>query len=1132
VVETTQGIAPMSRKRLIETFNTHRMTAEVVQAVATARDLELVEIIKAVRRAASQSQQAAQHLIVYGERGSGKSFLMRMVEIEIERLAREEGLQVVSALLPEEQYNIRTAPQLILAIAAKVRGAGWEDSAFTLEFRPLAEAWQAAVDELDTVLDQRFGQAQGLVVAMVENFDTLTSSLFGSSSVTQKKAASARAVEQSSAEQLLRKLMNAKGSRLMLIAAATGTVDQDYDRPLFQAFKTLDLRIWSSDDCIVYFNRRRELEHQVALSPQEEARARAIAEFIGGNPRLAQLLGEALASPDARSIATILDSLSDHLADYYRRRLDDLPPQSVALLDALIRKGEPCTQTELAARVGANSQAQIADAFKYLQSGRLLVADQDAQGAGKLYRLRDRLFVHFYRRRYGEPEQALGLAPIAELLESFFTLREREQQARRHLEVGEWADAKLYALNSPFLCESLDGYCRYRDDCVIGAPSELFHLAGLNVAEAVDAQAELKQQPKLSVKRWKDVADRADSGLNRTAALLLETKALSRCQMDNEAEAILVGALQNAEAGGDQDSQILVLDEMIVFADSMRKDRARALDFAARSGELADQADNRYVRNVALCDRVWNLSSIEVGHYQEAIIASDEAAELAVCIGSQHLQAYALSLKAYSLNQLERYDEAVSVAEKAVIVEAVIGVSHYQIQTLKIMAEALSKLGNHERVELIYGKAAQLAADINDISHQSRLLWLQAESLQRLKRLEQALVIARESANLAAKIGEIDVQAAAVFIASQILFELEKYAEAATAVEEAAQLADSAGNTALQLMSLNCRAMIFGLLNQHEQAIELAQRVFELGSTTGEARFQVMALGFKMASLSQLGRTDEVISTFDAAFSLAKMIGETHQLIATLEAWSILQGQQKSDQILVLAREIIVEFGNKASEEYIWTVRRIFFEAARRTPAVDFLEIFEACLDEVTTNESARSFTAMLAEVLAAVAYNDVWDDFIACLLRHSEVLPLLKSPAVFIGVGEVWSEQVKADGRAQTYAVIARQLPAIVRLTELLPLADSETDGHLRGLINGLVNHCDDAGFLQDLADLLREGFGGLVEAEVQSLRFFAQVHAATDKEKVLQRLDPDLALAIRRVLELPEPIGRLAQKGRRKGR
>jgi hypothetical protein len=591
--------------------------------------------------------------------------------------------------LPEEQYNIRTAPQLIQAIAAKVRGEIWS---FAMDFRPLAEAWETAVAELGAALDRRFGSSSGRVVAMVENFDTLTRNLFGSGVAARKKTASARAIEQNAAEQLLRKLMNRKDSRLMLIASATGTVDQDYERPLFQAFKTIDLRMWTSDDCIAYFNRRRALEQQATLSPQEEARARAIAEFIGGNPRLAQLLGEVLAMPDTRSIAATLDALSDYLADYYRHRLDNLPPQSAALLDALLRKGEPCTQTELAARLGASSQAQIADAFSYLLSSRLLAADADQHGMGQLYRLRDRLFVHFYRRRYGDPEQALGLAPIAELLESFFTSAEREQQIQRYLETSEWA----YALNS--------------------------------------------------------------------------------------------------------------------------------------------------------------------------------------------------------------------------------------------------------------------------------------------QQLEQALTFARK--------------------------------------------------------------------------------------TRTETR-------------------------------------------------------------------------NTISVEDSWTICRILFTAATRTSNPNMLEVFEACLAE-TTEENTYLLADMLSEVVIAVAYNDLWDEFTACLLRHPQIPVFFLTWRPFKEVGRVWSEQVKANGRAQTYAAIARQLPAIVRLIELLPLEidlESLEDKtlsqlHSSGLINGLVNHCDDAGFLQDIAELLKETFGKEVETEIQALAAFAEVHAASDKEAVLQRLDPNLAHAIRRIWGFPEPDDLLTRKGRRKGR
>ncbi|MCB1819995.1 MAG: hypothetical protein KDI73_00235, partial [Candidatus Competibacteraceae bacterium] len=906
---------------------------------------------------------------------------------------------------------------LIQAIAAKVRGEVWS---FAMDFRPLAEAWEAAITELEAALDQRFGPGLGRVVAMVENFDTLTRNLFGSGVAARKKTASARAIEQNAAEQLLRKLMNRKDSRLMLIASATGTVDQDYERPLFQAFKTIDLRIWTSDDCIAYFNHRRALERQATLSPQEEARARAIAEFIGGNPRLAQLLGEVLATPDARSIAATLDALSDHLADYYRHRLDDLPPQSAALLDALIRKGEPCTQTELAARVNASSQAQIADAFSYLLSSRLLAAGSDKTGAGKLYRLRDRLFVHFYRRRYGEPEQALGLAPIAELLESFFAQREREEQVRRHLEAGEWADARLYALNSPLMCLPSDGFCGYRDGTATGTPGELFRLVGCSPDAAIDAQTELKLHSELSIKRWRDAANCADTGLRRTAALLLEAISLSRCQMDDQAEKVLEEALGRAEMDGDQDSRILVLHNMAVFTCHRRKDPSKVLELSAQIGTLAGKTRNDVVRVIALCSKAWHLSTVEIGHYPEAVDVYDEAAELASKVGSPHLQARALRGKAYSLNQLKRYDEAALLAKQSLDLATAAGMIHNQIEALIYLYSALSKL------------------------------------------------------------------------------------------------------------------------DQHELALESAQTAYELAVKIGDVDRQAVALDLKGWKLAKLGRIDEASDVFDMAFDAAKSGSLPQGLIFILKNQANSLRWKKSERTLILARDILTQTSDVISKDALWTARRIFFEAATRAHAPDVVEMFEICLAEVTTEENTHPLADMLAKVLAAVTYNDLWDELAACLSRHPQTPIFSRTWRPFSEIGRVWSAQVKANGRAQTYAAIARQLPAIVQLIEWLPLEidlESLEDKtlsqlHSSELINGLLNHCDDAGFLQDIAELLKEGFGKKAEAEIQRLQAFAEVHAASDKEAVLQRLDPNLAHAIRRIWGFPEPDDLLMRKGRRKGR
>jgi hypothetical protein len=269
-----------------------------------------------------------------------------------------------------------------------------------------------------------------------------------------------------------------------------------------------------------------------------------------------------------------------------------------------------------------------------------------------------------------------------------------------------------------------------------------------------------------------------------------------------------------------------------------------------------------------------------------------------------------------------------------------------------------------------------------------------------------------------------------------------------------------------------------------------------------------------------------------AACQLATTADEKQELIFTLQAYSIALGHRKSKQALVFAREAMTQTGDGAIFiEIFWAVRWTFFTAAAQVHAFDVVEVFATCLAETTTDESAKPLADMLAMVLAAVAYNDLWEELAVCLSQHPQNRSSLKSWRSFTEVGNVWSKRVKVAGRAQTYAMIARQWTAIVRLIELLPLA-SQPDSHLRMLVIGLVNCCDDAGFLQDMAELLKEGFGEKAEAEIQRLQAFAEVHAAPDKETVLQRLDPNLAHAIRRILGFPEPDDLLTRKGRRKGR
>ncbi|MDG4549035.1 MAG: ATP-binding protein [Candidatus Contendobacter sp.] len=437
---------------LVQTFLTHRMTDETIRTLATGREQEIGRIMDAVRRSLGAAPGALQHVAIYGPRGFGKSFVARLAQIETADLVAARGVPIPFVLLPEEQHNLTRNPHALPAyIAHKVadlrtgEDRSWAGAMFQWpDPEKEARQWDEAVDQLERELDLSLPAGRGMAVVVIENFDVLLASVF----------------KEDVAEQRLRKWLDRPRNRIMLIATATGSVDMDYERPLFQAFQSIRLEPWSQDTCILYFNRRREAEALAPLDAAAEAKARAVADFIGGNPRLAQLLADVLETQDALSVAATMNALADKLADYYRRRIDDLPALAQGLFDALIRGGEPASQTELAQRVDAGGQSTIARVMQDLQRADIIRGLPALDGRETLYRVTDRVFAHFYRLRQGQ-QLALQtpLATILDFLRAFYSRDEQRAQAMRHLNAGRPAEARLFAELAGDVGEQVEALC-------------------------------------------------------------------------------------------------------------------------------------------------------------------------------------------------------------------------------------------------------------------------------------------------------------------------------------------------------------------------------------------------------------------------------------------------------------------------------------------------------------------------------------------------------------------------------------------------------------------------------------------------------------------------------------------------
>ena len=670
----------------IQRFNTHETSDEAILALATGRDDVRHYVSEKIIANLNSNQRQRQHVLMSAPRGFGKSFMTRLAEIDTHALAKG-GAPVRFILLPEEQRNVTSPSGILKEIRRILNNETW-DKVTSMWIDDDDKAWDHAVVDLDATIDDVFAHGEGLIVVALENFDMLLDKIF----------------KAEDKQTMLRKWMTRKGNRVMLLATTTNTVHLDYNKPIFQAFSDIQLDPWTEDDCIVYFNRLRAFKDEPSLDSVQEAKARAIANFIGGNPRLARLLGEVLTTRDILTVTETLDTLVDELADYYRRQIDDLGDKARVLVDALMRGGEPRSQSELAERVGT-TQNRIAQAFSELQRGLLVTGERATASRETLYRMTDRVFVHFYRTRYGGmAHDASPLGTIMDFLESFFSLEEKRTEATRFLAEGKPRESRILAdlawsEAGPAPWTKLQRY-QYRNKAKFDIYFSAIKVDAENaLRQAVELLAEKPEityetaQNYLSGKLppgeavlWFVLAARAAAGLglNDESERFLND-AVSKTESDpalicvahrergylslhltNDKEQ----AVKDFERSGSQEDDIVarcLKSEALTdkaFAQGILKQHEEALDTLRKAASVAEAADDKKAQAVALRYAAWNLG--ELKHHEEAIGAARRATWVAKELDDKWEQAVALGHAAWDLGQLNRHEEAIETARAAV----------------------------------------------------------------------------------------------------------------------------------------------------------------------------------------------------------------------------------------------------------------------------------------------------------------------------------------------------------------------------------------------------------------------------------------------------------------------------------
>jgi tetratricopeptide (TPR) repeat protein len=844
----TSGSLPL-KSEVAQTFLTHRMSHAAILAVRTGREREFAILRDALARSLDAAPGALQHVVIYGPRGFGKSFTARVAQIHAQDMASAD-VPIPFVLLPEEQINLTRNPHALpdyIAHRLKDLHTGEDRSWANAMFQwpdPQAHArlWTEACVRLETELDAALPAGKGLAVVVIENFDYLLATVF----------------KDELDEQRLRAWLDRPSNRLMVIATATGSVDIDYERPLFQAFQSIPLEPWPPETAIEYFNRRRAAEGRPALDATQLPKARAVAEFIGGNPRLAQLLAEVLDTHDALSVTAVMDALADRLADYYRRRIDDLPPTGQGLLDALIRGGEPASQTELARRVGADSQATIARTMQDLQRADVVRGIPAPDGRDVMYRVTDRVFAHFYRVRQGQ-QAALRtpLATILEFLQAFYTAQEKRRQALLALDAGRAPDARLFA---SLAREGPPGYAgsnQYLRGFGLRWARALRHLSepvppGFGSIEAMLA---IPEDVARDANGWQPA-----TRLGLAARAIVVGQALVRMGLESEGLQRLADA--GVAASDDLAATMMLGHELGWMKRSILNDRDGAVEAWEAVGRAASDAPTPELRSLALRSAAYvawatdrAAESLEFARQAEAVSA------LAGLVGEQ---GYSLLLVSKLESHVGRHQESINAARHAADLAARDEDHELRAGCLKHVGWALSKLGRDEEAVLASLEAASVAARVEAFGEQASALRNAAWSLGRLDRHEEAIKHARDAAAIADRDNNLAEHAESLRHGAWSMNQLGRSDEAVDQLIKAATIAGRGGFLQEQA---NCLRLAGTLCSRSEHAslvLTLALENQRAALDTDDSEW-IVAAAIACVSAAQWVPSADAVVAFGAA---------------------------------------------------------------------------------------------------------------------------------------------------------------------------------------------------------------------------------------------------------------------------